>query len=181
VRWIPTIACFVAAAAGLGCHRAADAPAAPAPVPLPGAPGGSPAPSAARADAGVSLPDGLGAFAAVDAPALGPGWARRSYRHGLVQIEVTLARTQLPTGGFEAWLAMSQAFPQAKLAAPASDANGFYQCVSFPTESCDLLVQLRSGVHIELRGNGSSHRADVDALAAALPLRALAAPLPGGP
>jgi hypothetical protein len=64
-------------------------------------------------------------------------------------------------------------FPQATLDAPAADANGFYQCSAGPPESCDLLIQLRSGVHLELRGAGTSSRADVDTLARALPLRAL--------
>ena len=92
---------------------------------------------------------------------------------------MTLARTALPPGGWDSWVTMSQGFPQAKLDAPVADANGFYQCVEFPMSSCDLLIQLRSGVHVELRGNGSSSRADVDALAAGLPLRALAAPAAG--
>jgi hypothetical protein len=175
---ILTITCLAAIAAGIGCRRPGDTPP-PSAVPPP--PPGSPAPPAERTDTAISLPDALGAFAAVDAPARGPGWVRRSYRRRHVQIEVTLARTVLPPGGFEAWLAMSEGYPQAKLDAPASDANGFYQCVSFPMSSCDLLVQLRSGVHIELRGNGSSSRADVDALAAALSLRSLAASSSGAP
>ena len=56
---------------------------------------------------------------------------------------------------------------------PAEDANGFYQCTEPPAPSCDLLIQLRSGVHVEIRGSGTTSRADVDAIARALPLRAL--------
>jgi hypothetical protein len=63
-------------------------------------------------------------------------------------------------------------YPQAVLAAPPGDANGFYQCTAEPPRSCDLLIQMRSGVHLELRGGGTSSRADVDALAGALPLAA---------
>jgi len=78
-----------------------------------------------------------------------------------------------PPGGFEGWLAMSRAgYPQAALAAPPGDVNGFYQCTDGSPPSCDLLIQMRSGVHLELRGGGTSRRADVDALAAGLPLAA---------
>ena len=150
--------------AELGCQRASHAP------PRPAAPAQAP-PTAAP----LALPDELAGFAAVSAPVMGPAWVRRSYRRGNTQVEVTLAHTTLPPGGYDAWVTMSQGYPQAALDAPAADANGFYQCVEFPMSSCDLLIQLRSGVHVELRGNGTSSRADVDALAAALPLRALAA------
>jgi hypothetical protein len=158
---------LVAASGALACRRARDASVRPAPA------GPSPPPALA---ARLSLPETLAGFAAVTPPVTGPGWVRRSFRRGNTQVEVALAEASLGPGGFDAWLTMSRAFPQAALDAPAGDANGFYQCVSFPMSSCDLLIQLRSGVHVELRGNGSSSRADVDALAAGLPLRALAAP-----
>jgi hypothetical protein len=77
---------------------------------------------------------------------------------------------------------MSRGFPQAALDAPEADANGFYQCTDEPKRSCDLLIQMRSGVHLEIRGGGTSSREDVDAVARGLPLRTLAAtapPLPG--
>jgi hypothetical protein len=156
----------------LGCRRSSQAPTPPAAA--------APAPAQLLAD----VPEALAGFAAVSAPVTGPGWVRRSYRRGETQVDVTLARTNLGPGGFDAWLGMSRSFPQAPLDAPAADANGFYQCnqlpapVELPPPSCDLLIQLRSGVHVELRGNGTSSRADVDALAGALPLRALAAPSP---
>jgi hypothetical protein len=105
----------------------------------------------------------------------GPGWVRRRYKRGGARIDLTLARTAQPPGGYDAWVAMSRGYVQAALDAPPADANGFYQCTELPAPSCDLLIQLRSGIHVELRGNGSSSRDDVDALAAALPLRALAA------
>jgi hypothetical protein len=160
------ISCVLAAGA-LGCRRGSEAP---APPPSP------PAALPAATDDSLSLPASLSGFAAVTPPATGPAWVRRSYRRGNTQVEVTLAHTTLPPGGYDAWVTMSQGYPQAALDAPAADANGFYQCVEFPMSSCDLLIQLRSGVHVELRGNGSSKRPDVDALAAGLPLRALAGP-----
>ena len=122
----------------------------------------------------LALPDKLDGFTAMTAPVTGPGWVRRRYKRAGARIDVTLARTSQPPGGYDAWVAMSRGYVQAALDAPAADANGFYQCTELPAPSCDLLIQLRSGVHVELRGNGSSTRADVDALAAALPLRALA-------
>jgi len=126
------------------------------------------------ASAPLALPDVVDGFAA--APLVkGAGFVRRTYARGATLVDVTLARAPLGPGGFEGWLQASQAFPQAALDAPAADANGFYQCTERPAPSCDLLIQLRSGVHVELRGNGTSTRADVDALARALPLRALAA------
>jgi hypothetical protein len=124
----------------------------------------------------LALPDKLAGFSAMSSPVTGPGWVRRRYKRAGARIDVTIARTAQPPDGYDAWVAMSRGYVQAALDAPAADANGFYQCTELPAPSCDLLIQLRSGVHLELRGNGSSTRADVDALAAALPLRALAQP-----
>ena len=132
------------------------------------------APQIAAAPEDLSLPDKLAGFTAMSAPATGPGWVRRRYKRAGARIDVTLARTAQPPGGYDAWVTMSRGYAQAALDPPAADANGFYQCTELPAPSCDLLIQLRSGVHLELRGNGSSTRADVDALAGALPLRALA-------
>ena len=69
-----------------------------------------------------------------------------------------------------------EAFPtlQATLDVPAGTGNGFYQCTAGARPSCDLLIELRSGVHLELRSAGTATRADVDDLARGLPLRALA-------
>jgi hypothetical protein len=106
----------------------------------------------------------------------GEGYVRRTYTRGPTRIDVTLARAPLAAGGFDDWVRMSrESFPQASLDAPADDANGFYQCTERPTPSCDLLIQLRSGVHVEIRGSGTSSREDVDTIARALPLRRLSA------
>ena len=125
----------------------------------------------------LALPDALAGFTAVTAVS-GDSFVRRRYARAAVYVDVTLARAPLGTGtgGFAAWLEMSRAgFPQASLDAPGEDANGFYQCTAATPPSCDLLIQMRSGVHLELRGGGTSSRADVDDIARALPLRALAA------
>jgi hypothetical protein len=156
VRWLSAMAgaFVVVAASGVGCRRARDEQ-------LP-------------AIAELSLPDALAGFVASPVVA-GTGYVRRTYTRGRTRIDVTLARAALPPGGFDSWVTMSRPFPQAVLDAPAADANGFYQCTEVPTPSCDLLVQLRSGVHLEIRGGGTSARDDVDALAHGLPLRVLAA------
>jgi hypothetical protein len=121
-----------------------------------------------------ALPDAVGALSG--SPTVnGADYVRRTYARGPTRIDVTLARAPLPPGGYDEWVRMSrEAFPQASLDAPAEDANGFYQCTERPTPSCDLLIQLRSGVHIEIRGGGTSTREDVDGIARALPLRVLA-------
>ncbi|MEA2700330.1 MAG: hypothetical protein QOI66_4601 [Myxococcales bacterium] len=145
----------LAALAVVACHRTAPPPAAT-----------------------LALPDVLAGFTA-SAGVGGDNFVRRRYTRAAVHIDVTLARAAplgTGTGGFAAWLEMSRAgFPQASLDAPSDDANGFYQCTAGAPSSCDLLIQMRSGVHLELRGGGTSSRADVDDIARALPLRALAA------
>jgi hypothetical protein len=104
---------------------------------------------------------------------------RRTYSRDTARITVTLARLPMSADGYAAWVRTSTAsFPQAPLDLPAGSGNGFYQCDPGPAVWCDLLIQLRSGVHLELRGLRTSQRRDVDDLARGLPLRALAAAAP---
>jgi hypothetical protein len=110
-----------------------------------------------------------------DASSSGAGFVRRTYRRGRARIEVTLARMPMSPEDYASWVKTSTAsFPQAALDLPAADANGFYQCADGPPPSCDLLIQLRAGVHLEIRGGGTSSRDDIDALARGLPLRQFA-------
>jgi hypothetical protein len=95
-------------------------------------------------------------------------------------VQVTLARTPMSADDSQRWRSASVGFPQADLGLRAADANGFYQCDNGERPSCDLLIQLRTGFHLELRGGGTTSRADVDALARGLPLRAWSAALPAG-
>jgi hypothetical protein len=119
------------------------------------------------------LPDAIPGFVA-GAREPGDGYLRRTYTSGVTRITVTLARHPMEGAAYEGWVAMSSAgFPQADLGLAAGAGNGFYQCGGKP-ETCDLLIQLRSGVHVEIRGGGTSTRGDVDAIRAALPLAALA-------
>jgi hypothetical protein len=90
---------------------------------------------------------------------------------------VTLARFPMSAPAYAEWVRTSvEGFPQATLNLPAYAGNGFYQCSGVNQTSCDLLIQLRSGFHVEIRGAGTSSRADVDAIARGLRLDALVAP-----
>ena len=107
----------------------------------------------------------------------GGGFVRRTYAAGTTRIAVTLARHPMDDRAYDGWVAMSTAgFPQADLGLPPGAGNGFYQCSGTAPDSCDLLIQLRSGVHGEIRGGGTSTRAQVDAIRRGLLLAALARP-----
>jgi hypothetical protein len=147
----------------VGCRRPSGS--APSPSSFP-----SPAPPA---DAPLALPevDGFAAGATTRAD----GYVRRTYTRDSARIDVTLARMPMSSDDYASWVKMSTAsFPQAALALPAAEANGFYQCADGSQSSCDLLIQLRAGVHLELRGAGTSSRDDVDALARGVSLPTLA-------
>ena len=128
---------------------------------------------AAAPDA-FDLPDAIAGFAA-GAREPGEGYVRRTYTAGATRITVTLARHAMDRAAYEGWVSMSTAgFPQADLGLPADAGNGFYQCDTAAPPQCDLLIQLRSGVHVEIRGAGRSTRDDVDTIRAGLPVAALA-------
>jgi|GEM_PF-1997702 len=112
----------------------------------------------------------------------GPNFVRRTYTHAGESIAVTLARLAMTAEQYQDWLRMSRAgFPQAALAVGPDDGNGFYQCEADDPSRCDLLAQLRCGLHIEIRGQGVARRQDADAILAGLALPKLArACLEGG-
>lgn len=145
----------VAVCAALGCTR--PKPAAPPPAPPP--------PVAA-----LALPDVPG-FAA-GPPAPGEGFVRRTYSRGRARLQVTLARMPMSADDYQRWVTDSAAFPQAELGVAPDRANGFYQCSDGAAPSCDLLIQLRAGFHLEIRSGGTASRADAGALARGLPLPA---------
>jgi hypothetical protein len=133
-----------------------------------------PAPASAdpAAPPRLTLPDAVPGFSAgplqVEASAV-----RRRYTRGGVDITVTVARLPMSPEQYSEWVKTSVgSFPQATLDVPSDHGNGFYQCDA--RNRCDLLIQLRSGVHLELRGGGSSAREDVNAIARELPLRVMA-------
>ena len=160
-------AALLLAAVAVGCRGPSGSPA-PAAPPKPAVV--TPAPAATA----LALPDVDGFVAGVSSPSL--GYVRRTYTRARARVEVTLARLPMSPEGYASWVKMSTAsFPQAALDLPAADANGFYQCTGGSPPSCDLLIQLRAGVHLELRGGGTSSRDDVAALARGLPLATLAA------
>jgi hypothetical protein len=130
----------------------------------------APAPTAVVFD----LPDAIPGFVA-GAREPGDGYVRRTYTAGATRINVTLARHPMDDAAWDGWVHMSAAgFPQADLGLPAEAGNGFYQCDDRAPDRCDLLIQLRAGVHIEIRGGGTSTRRDVDSIRRGLPITALA-------
>ena len=156
----------MAASFAFGCRKPVASQ--PPPEPLAPAPVAAPA-----ATAPLALPDVHGFVSGASSRA--DGYLRRTYTRGRARIEVTLARMPMSPDDYASWVKTSIAsFPQAALDLPAADANGFYQCSDGPPPSCDLLVQLRAGVHLEIRGGGTTSRGDVDALARGLSLATLA-------
>jgi hypothetical protein len=122
------------------------------------------------------LPDAIPGFAA-GAREPGDGYLRRTYSAGATRITVTLARHPMDDAAWDGWVRMSTTgFPQADVGLPADAGNGFYQCDDRAPDRCDLLIQLRSGIHLEIRGGGTSTRHDVDAIRRGLPMAALARP-----
>src|ERR1035437_1773922 len=101
----------------------------------------------------------------------GPTYTRRTYARGPESITVTLARFPMSAPQYEGWLRMSTAdFPQAALEVRPDEGNGFYQCAPEDASRCDLLVQLRCGIHLEIRGQGIALRQDADAILRGLDL-----------
>jgi hypothetical protein len=122
----------------------------------------------------VTLPDMIAGFEAGPPSQLG-GATRRAYRRGGATIGVTMAQFPMTAAGYDGWVKASvEGYPQATLPIPPGAGNGFYQCAAEHPEICDLLIQLRSGVHFELRGNGNARREDVDAVARGLRLSGFA-------
>jgi hypothetical protein len=120
------------------------------------------------------LPDVIATFSGRP-PTYGVGFTRRSYSRGSATVTVTLARFEIDEMGYARWVRQSEdGYPQATLDVPPSAGNGFYECADNGSTACDLLIQLRSGFHLEIRRDATATRADVDAVASGLPLRVLA-------
>jgi hypothetical protein len=108
------------------------------------------------------LPDDAPPFSAASLVQFGKGYVRRAYVSGPERVEITIAHFGQDPSSFERWVAGSVNYPQAQLALPAAQANGFFSCVSDLAEApCDLHIQLRSGFHVEVMGNGRVSRADL--------------------
>jgi hypothetical protein len=127
-------------------------------------------PELSRAPAKI-LPDAAPPYLAAEPTRRSPGYARRTYVSGEKRVEITIAPMGREPGAFERWVEVSANYPQAPLALPAAQANGFFTCVSDHADaSCDLHIQLRSGFHVETMGNGLVPRADLIDLLAHVPL-----------
>jgi hypothetical protein len=152
----PAILLAICLALG-ACKRSTSGPAPPA-APAPPRP--------------PDLPEVITGFAGGPLETQGTAVHRRYTRPG-VAITVTLTRLPMGPEQYAEWVKTSaEGFPQAALDVADDRGNGFYQCND--RARCDLLIQLRSGVHLEVRGGGTSTRDDVNAIARELPLRRLA-------
>ena len=149
--------CLVAAVSvAPSCHRGAAVPAS----------------DQAQTGSGQRLPD-IPGFSGGPQEA-GPGFLRRSYTHASETITVTLARFPMTAAQYQEWLrASTGSFPQADLGIEPSQGNGFYQCAPEDPSRCNLLVQLRCGIHLELRGPTVARRRDADAISQGLALPSL--------
>jgi hypothetical protein len=106
----------------------------------------------------------------------GPDYVRRTYRKGPASISVTVAQQPITEEGYAGWVRASSSYPQLDLGLPPDRLNGFFNCSPQDGgETCDLHLQLRSGFHVEFFGSGTASKADLQALASALPLPSLAA------
>jgi len=111
------------------------------------------------------LPVAAPPFAAATPVQVGQGYFRRVYVSGAERVEITIARFGKEAGAFERWVAGSTNYPQAQLSLPAAQANGFFSCASdLADAACDLHIQLRSGFHVEIMGNGRVPRRDLTEL-----------------
>jgi hypothetical protein len=119
------------------------------------------------------LPERIATF---DAGTLvsGDGFSRRTYSRANAHVTVTLAHIDLGAAGYDRWVRQSEdGYPQARIDVPDGAGNGFYECTGVGMARCNLLIQLRNGAHLEIRGDDTTSRTDVDAVAAGLPLRDL--------
>jgi hypothetical protein len=112
------------------------------------------------------LPAAAPPFEAATPVLLGQGYFRRAYVSGAERVEITIARfgkdPGVYTDAFDQWVAASTNYPQAQLSLPAAQANGFFSCASdLADAACDLHIQLRSGFHVEVMGNGRAPRRDL--------------------
>jgi hypothetical protein len=128
-------------------------------------------------------PRGAIALPALDGFAAGPeergaGYVRRTYAREGDQVTVTLAQFAMSAPQYDQWLRMSADYPQAELGLAAGEGNGFFECAAGDPSRCNLLLQLRRGVHVEIRGQGVARRRDAEAIARGLDLPGLVARLP---
>jgi len=93
----------------------------------------------------------------------GDGWTRRSYARDSVRMEVTVARQPMTVGEYQEWERQSRGYPAIDVG--NLEASGFFTCAGDAgTAPCDLHVQTRKGLHIEVMGGGRATRADLEEL-----------------
>jgi hypothetical protein len=149
---VPQLAVILAGA----CQRERPAPA--------------PAPGAAAVLETQLLPDRVPPLVALGGTIEKDGFLRRVYgrQNGEAIINVTLARLPSDADGYRRWVNDSATYPQATLPIPSEEGNGFFTCAA-AGEACDLHVQLRAGVHVEITGQGRASRPEIEGIAHYLP------------
>jgi hypothetical protein len=99
----------------------------------------------------------------------GDGFFRRDYVRGAVHVNVTLALRAMDAEQYGFWTEQAAAYPPVDL--PPEEGIGFYSCdAEDPASACDLHVQLRRGIHVEVMGGGKATRADLTEVLRGLPL-----------
>lgn len=98
------------------------------------------------------------------------GFFRRAYGrpNGEATLEVTLAAMPSDADGYRRWVKGSADYAQVVLPFAPEDANGFFTCAP-QGGACDLHIQLRAGVHVEIMGQGRAARAELEAFIPFLP------------
>jgi hypothetical protein len=103
-----------------------------------------------------------------------PEYVRRIYTRGKARIILTIGRTG--SMRLDEWKRTTKkyGYPIASLGVSDDEAFGFYDCDDAGS-ACDLHVHTARGLHIEVQSGATATRADLEALVAGLPMRALAA------
>ncbi len=130
----------------------------------------APAPRPAAVLEAHLLPDRAPPLVALGDTIEKDGFLRRVYgrQNGDALINVTLARLPSDADGYRRWLNDSANYPQASLPIPSEEGNGFFTCAA-AGGACDLHVQLRAGVHVEIMGQGRASRPEIERIAKCLP------------
>jgi hypothetical protein len=138
--------------------------------------GSAPPPPPAVGPLARWLPEKADAFAG-GALETKEAFARREYTKGAARISVTVARVPTTQAQFDEWTRTSAAYPPAILEVPPGTTTGFYACAGVRPDGwqlCDLHIQTRSGFHVEVMGNGTATRPDLEQLMRGIPLRGMA-------
>jgi hypothetical protein len=78
-------------------------------------------------------------------------------------MEVTVALQSMTADEYQEWERQARGYPPAKVG--LLEASGFFTCAGDGDGApCDLHVQTREGLHVEVMGGGRATRADLEEL-----------------